>query len=376
MNILDPMQSPDLRSLRLGFYKLVYIRPTQLCPARCRHCSARAEPGAGLTTSLEQLSEWVPSIASLPGLEWIGVEGGEPFFVLPQLCSILQAADACGVSASVVTNAYWAVDGRRAEDILSSLPRIQLMIISADEFHAEHIPLGRVVHAVRAARGFVDRVAVQTCAGPGYPRFLASFREEAGEELWKRLEIIEAPLAFVGRATESGIMARPESSAELPDAACFFLGTPVVREDGAFIACCQQDVVLSPRPTIFHLGNIKDAGAANFKTRVDADIYFQTLRVFGPKAIAEAALKHDWGWRPRTYLRDHNCDLCMDLAAHPRVVDGFRKVFDTPEYWRKLALGRSVIYGEPLSELLGEKSGIDRNTRASCTNVCDDFMPN
>jgi hypothetical protein len=347
MNILDPLQAPGLRSLRFGFYRLVYIRPTQVCPARCRHCSARAEPGLGDTPSLERLAPWVQSVLAVPGVEWIGIEGGEPFAALPQLRFVLRAARDRGVSTSVVTNAYWAADERRAGKTLDALPRIQLLIVSADEFHEEFIPLRRIVHLLRAARGRVDRLAVQTCVGPGYAQFLERFRGEAGEELWEGLEMIEAPLAYLGRAKDDGIMEAPRASKEYPDAPCLFLGTPVMREDGVFVACCQQEVVLDRRPAFYHLGSLTEKTAAEFKAFVDADVFFQTLRVFGPGAVAAAAERHDWGWTPRTYQQDNPCDLCQDLTAHPRVIEGFRKASDTPEYRNRLALIRSVLYEEP-----------------------------
>jgi hypothetical protein len=39
----------------------------------------------GLTADINNLKEWVPQLASLPGTEWFGIEGGEPFIVIPQL---------------------------------------------------------------------------------------------------------------------------------------------------------------------------------------------------------------------------------------------------------------------------------------------------
>jgi hypothetical protein len=354
MRILDLSHYPFFRQSRFGFYQLVYIRPTQICPARCRHCSARAKPGAGSTASLEMLAGWVPAVVSIPGIKWVGLEGGEPFCVLQQLNLILELAHKNGISTSVVTNAYWATDELKATRILQSLPRINFLVISADEFHEEYIPLQRVIAAYKAAKSQVDYLAVQTCVGPDYPQFMARFQEQAGEELWESIDIIESPLAFIGRARESGIMERPLPVSELPDGSCLFLGTPVLRENGEFIACCQQEVVLSSHPTIFHMGNLDASGAERFKSYVSSDVYFQTLRVFGPKAIAEAALKFNWGWRPRRYQRDNLCELCMDLSGNKQVVDGFRDTFNTPEYRKKLALGRSLIFAEQLSTILQE----------------------
>jgi hypothetical protein len=159
--------------------------------------------------------------------------------------------------------------------------------------------------------------------------------------------VIETHLQYIGRAQETGIMDRPEYDGELPDAPCIFLGTPVLREDGQFIACCQQDAVLSDPPNVYHLGNLKESSPLDLKAFVDEDVYFQTLRIFGPKAIAQAALKFGWNWTPRAYQRDNICDLCSHLTSNRQVVEGFRHRFNTTEYKRKLMLGRSVLYSEP-----------------------------
>ncbi len=348
MDIYDLIQSSDLKHLRFGFYKLVYIRPTQFCPASCRHCSARSSPGTQRTAEVERLEKWVTSITDLPEVEWIGVEGGEPFAAPAQLEMILQVAQERGVFTSVLTNAYWAKDERRAREVLKNYPKINFLIISADEFHEEYIPLSRVVAALRAARDYVDRLGVQICAGPEYPTFRERFDCLAGDDLLESVDIIEVPLQYIGRAQESGVIHRPAESDELPEAICNFLGTPVLREDGVFVACCQQDAVLSSQPNLFQLGNLDDCDALALKSRVDADVYLQTLRVFGPKAIAEAAIKHQWGWEPRSYQQGNICELCLHLASDQQVVEGFREAFNTPEYHDTLALGRSILFDEPL----------------------------
>jgi len=351
MNIIDWIQRSELRRLRYGFYKLIYIRPTAFCPASCRHCSARSGPSVQRTSNVEMLKKWVSSVISLPGVEWVGMEGGEPFAVPTQLELILRMAHQAGIATSVLTNAFWAIDMQRAREVLEKLPKIDFLIISADEFHEEYIPLSRVVVALRAAREYVIRLGVQICVGPGYPAFRERFERLAGNDLLASIDIIETPLQYIGRAKESGIMGDPEYVNELPEGACLFLGTPVLREDGIFVACCQQEAVLEKRPNLFQLGNLDKHNAQEFKDLVDTDVYFQTLRVFGPKMIAETAIQYHWGWEPRPYLKGYDCDLCMHLASHPKVVEGFRHALDTPEHRKKLALGRSVIYNEPLSNV-------------------------
>ena len=348
MDIVDLLQQSELRHLRFGFHKLVYIRPTQFCPASCRHCSARSDPSTQHTADVAMLEKWVTAISSMPELEWIGVEGGEPFAAPAQLEVILRIAAAHGVQRSVLTNAYWAKDEHRAREVLSNYPKINFLIISADEFHDEFIPLSRVVAALRAAQGRVDRLGVQMCMGPEYQSFREKFDRLAGTELLENIEIIETPLQYIGRAVDTQIMEQPQDSHELPDSICHFLGTPVLREDGTLVACCQQDAVLSKQPNLFQLGNLNRFAADELLSGVDSDVYFQTLRVFGPKRIAQVAVERGWGWEPKSYLQGNVCELCMHLASNQQVVDGFRAQFDTPKYRKALALGRSILFDEPM----------------------------
>ena len=141
------------------------------------------------------------------------------------------------------------------------------------------------------------------------------------------------------------------------------LGTPVIQEDGTLVACCQSDVVQGRERTALLLGDLNEGTLAEFMARVDADVYLQTLRVYGPQVIAREAARQNWRWRPRAYEVENICDLCRDLAADRRVVDGFRVLHDTPQYRRELALMRVVRYGEiqPLESI--KQGGVPRSLR-------------
>ena len=348
MNISEYIQISDLRHLRYGFYKLIYIRPTQLCPAKCRHCSANSGPDVGKSAPINILQHWVRSICEIEQLEWIGVEGGEPFVALPQLRLILDIANSFGKKTSVLTNAIWAENMHIAELVIKKLPRISYLLISADEFHQEFIPLERVINALKIGREYCDRIGVQLCVGPGYSAFLQQFLAYAGDEITPDVDLIETPLQYVGRAKSTGCAPTPEFTQTLPEGPCIFLGTPVVRENGSFVACCQQDVVLGNDPDMFHLGNLTNFTARELMAKVDSDIYLQTLRIFGPSFIANVAQENGWNWKPKEYVCGLICDLCCDLANHPDVVEKFRNTYNSPNYLASLTLGRHLLYDEKL----------------------------
>lgn len=340
------MSAPDLLALRYGFYKLVYITPTRFCPSRCRHCCIDAGPEQTLTASADELRRWVRSVGDAGPVEWLGIQGGEPFAIVDELRAMLEAARDAKLPAAVVTNGGWATSPRAARDVLGSLPRISLLVVSADEFHEEFVPLRSVRHALEAGLACAERTEMQICEGPGHAAFMARLEEAVGRDLLSQAPITLAELGCTGRAAASGVASPPERTEEWPQGRCLFLGTPVIREDGTFVACCQPDVVTGDGPSPLRLGRMSDGSVARFLEQVDRDVYLQTLRVYGPRAVAVEASAHDWGWAPRRYARGIVCDLCRHLAACPGVFRAFRERHDNAEYRRELALARLAAYGE------------------------------
>ena len=340
------MTLDDLLGLRHGFYKLVYVRSTRRCPLQCRHCCASSGPSAGIGARPEQLRRWAESIGKLEAAVCMGIEGGEPFVALDALRAALDAASRAGLSTAVLTSAFWADDPHAATRILRSLPRISSLIISADEFHEEFVPLSTVAHAIEVGLEHADHVGIQICLGGDKDAFMERLHDEIGEDLLSETDILMTILQYTGRATTTGVAERPAEVEGLPEGRCPFLGTPVIREDGVFVACCHQEVVLGDGPALLHLGNVDEMDVAEFMAQVDSDVYLQTLRVYGPKAIALEAMEKGWGWRPRAYREGDICDLCRDLTARPELVARFQREHGDPDYRRELALARLMAYSE------------------------------
>ena len=322
------------------------MRPTQICPLKCDHCSANSGPDTGQTASVDELRCWVKSVCKTKKVEWIAIEGGEPFAVPKQLHTLLQVVNECCISSAVLTSGFWAQSLRRAERVLANLPSISLLMLSVDEFHQRQIPIQFIGNAIEAGLKYANKVIIQICIQPDDESFLSYIKKELGVRLYSQIGIITVPLQPSGRALTTGVMPEPEITTQILDYPCLFLGTPVVREDGVFVACCQQDVVLRDNPSLFHFGNLNEQSAEELMNRIDADPYIQTLRVFGPHRIAELAIEHNWGWKPKSYRKNNICDVCRDLSSHHGVVKGFYKLSASKHYKRLLAASRLILYGE------------------------------
>lgn len=219
-------------------------------------------------------------------------------------------------------------------------------MVSADKFHQEQIPVKRVRLALEAALEWAETVVLQVCLEKE-SNFLENLYRDIGEKLISQIGVIVVPLQFSGRARVTGVASKPPSQKELPDNPCIFLGTPVVREDGLFVACCQQDVVLIDKQSALHLGNLKFEDASTLMRKADQDVYIQTLRVYGPRPIADFAIKFGYSWHPKkVYSKNCICDLCRELSVRSDIVEGFRKARNNDKYWREINVARLILYQE------------------------------
>jgi len=340
------MTSEEFLALRFSFFKVVNIQLTRRCPLKCRHCAVDAPGGKLAAADPAHLRRWVADVSEARSVEWLAVSGGEPFAAVTELGAVLGAATEHGLSTQVATSGFWAGSARAARDTLLNIPAISFLIVSTDEFHEEFVPLPTVVRAIEAGLASAGHVGVQITVGPDHDAFMQRLCDRMGTELLRQVDIIEVPLRWSGRAKSTGVAQAPAKDTRLPEGYCLMLAAPVIREDGALVACCHSDLVQGREQTALYLGNLKDTTLAEFMARVDSDVYLQTLRVYGPQAIAREAMGRNWGWRPRAYEAENICDLCRDLAVNRLVVEGFRTTHDNPQYRRELALMRLVRYGE------------------------------
>jgi organic radical activating enzyme len=87
-------------------------------------------------------------------LRMVSLTGGEPFLLPKLLCEALSYSYERGFKTEVVTNCFWAESGKEAEEKLGSLVDLGLDMIniSADDFHQEFIPFSYVRNCYEAAK--------------------------------------------------------------------------------------------------------------------------------------------------------------------------------------------------------------------------------
>jgi hypothetical protein len=110
---------------------------TYACNFECDHCFLYCRPDAKGTFTIQQITDVLNEGHKLGTVEWIFLEGGEPFLFYPLLTESIKRARDMNFKVGVVTNAYGASSHADAELWLRPLADAGLnsLSISNDTFH-------------------------------------------------------------------------------------------------------------------------------------------------------------------------------------------------------------------------------------------------
>ena len=161
------------------------------CTSECDHCFVWGSPETPGVMSLSQIRELLREAAIYGAVDFIYLEGGEPFLFYPIMVKAAEEAKKVGFKVGIVTNAYWATSQVNAEEWLRPLVGIDDLSASADLYHCDVIAAPEVQRAVRAARKLSIPVNILSAIPPG----------EKGEKLTiAGVEVGYCGLMYKGRA--------------------------------------------------------------------------------------------------------------------------------------------------------------------------------
>jgi len=135
---------------------------TYKCNALCRHCYFNAGPTRTEKMNRNDVLNYLDQATDLSTLRMISFTGGEPFLQPDLLREAVSYAVDRGFKTEVVTNCFWADSKETAETQLSSLARAGLDVInlSADDFHQEFIPFSYVKSGYEAAKSLGLKITI------------------------------------------------------------------------------------------------------------------------------------------------------------------------------------------------------------------------
>ena len=127
---------------------------TMACTGRCRHCSEGDHDGCSGHIDAEIAAEAVRKICAHYPIASLMTFGGEPLLYPDAVCTIHKTASALGITKrQLITNGFFSKRRERIEEVARALADsgINSLLLSADAFHQETIPLEPVIFFAECA---------------------------------------------------------------------------------------------------------------------------------------------------------------------------------------------------------------------------------
>jgi len=233
-----------IRTVR-GASTLLFI--TDRCPVGCAHCSVdsrRDSPTVSDYPLFEQIVDW---LCTQPGLQVVGVSGGEPFVERRGLSLVARRVHEAGRRLVIYTSGTWAVGSAPPPWIQRVLDVTSTVYLSTDAFHAAGVPDGRYVRAARAIAASDAWIVVQVIDQDGMVERARHLLELAfGSRFDEYAEIRPTRALTAGRGEQVFIRKAQARGADF--GRCTMVASPMVRYDGVVTACCNESVIMGHGP--------------------------------------------------------------------------------------------------------------------------------
>ena len=304
----------NLTPIRLG------LLLTYRCNAYCRHCYFNAGPSRKEEISRHQVFKYIDQAADFSTLKMISLTGGEPFLLPELLREALSYASDRGLKTEVVTNCSWAESGETAMDQLSILADAGLDIvnISADDFHQEFIPFNHVRNCYEAAREVGLKITI-LCSVAKSSRLTA-------EKVVKFLGDENIYILRGGRRPPSNAYSMAVETAFIPAGRGSHIprGEWVIGHDSTTGPCSHvlRDIAIEPSGWVLpccsaaglikslKLGNLRMSPLSRIIERANKRKIFDILVRKGPQEL----LYIEGGEATGNYV--NKCHLCYDALLH------------------------------------------------------------
>lgn len=175
--------------------KGVHFLLTYRCDSECDHCFVWGSPSATGVMKFKDILTILSEAKKLNTVDYISVEGGEPFLFYPIAMKTMREAVKLGFRVELLSNCYWATSVEDAVEWL--LPVAETgnteLSLSTDLFHADSWEMEEFRNAVKAAKKLGISIAILSVK---YPRSKVPCPSEI-----EGTEVGLSELMYRGRAT-------------------------------------------------------------------------------------------------------------------------------------------------------------------------------
>jgi len=282
---------------------------TRCCSAQCAHCGSSAVEPDGTFIALDLAERCLSCLPAL-GLSSFHLTGGEPMLYLEKVSELLRIGRAYGLSATMCSNAFWAVDSESARERLARLRDLGLttLLLSTDRFHIRAVPVEAVVIAAREAEtlGIACHVSIPSLVNDWVAiSLLARLRAKT------RARVMMHPAHPIGRGEDlpRNLFAMP-SVEPVP---CPYVGLIEVGVTGA-VSCCPTGTDF-PEDSCIILGNARERDLGEIIEDYRVSSVLCMLAESGPGGMLRLLRDDERGYEfAATAPSRHPCHVCRDLT--------------------------------------------------------------
>jgi MoaA/NifB/PqqE/SkfB family radical SAM enzyme len=119
---------------------------------KCDHCWFECGPEKTAKMTAPQGKNYLTQIKNA-GARWVSFTGGEPFLEYDLLHQLIRFASVLNLKSETVTNCFWGETVAKSKEHLEPLvdAGLDVLNISVDDFHQEHISLDNIKNCYQAA---------------------------------------------------------------------------------------------------------------------------------------------------------------------------------------------------------------------------------
>jgi len=166
--------------------KGVHFLLTYRCDLECDHCFVWGSPKGKGTFSLKQIRNILAEAKKLGTVNYVAIEGGEPFLYYPIMIKTVQEAVNLGFHVEILSNCYWATCPEDAVEWLFPVAEAKNvnLSLSSDLYHGESWEIEEVRNALKAAKVLNIKAGVISVKYPGTEPLPSSEMEGAKVDSW------------------------------------------------------------------------------------------------------------------------------------------------------------------------------------------------
>lgn len=314
---------PSIESLNLfgTAVRSVTIKLNNRCPLRCRHCSvgySEQYPGDNTKITAEKLVDTIRAID--PSIyDMVLLAGGEPSLDPPLVRTAITACEETGLLSAIVTAPVWAPTELTAERFIERIHRMNVLILSYDEYHLDFLDVQNYKRAIHAAARAKIAVVVH----------IVYTDENVRDELKQMLSDVKHLCQFhesrtvpFGNAANDRNVLMSRIKVNTTEDLCRIprgcvLGNALIDESGNVHGCCwSRSVSQSPFSEI-----TDSAGLSAAMARLEERPGFASVRAHGFLDALTPSGKRILMTVVQGQSFAHECDICMRaMEVAPQVL--------------------------------------------------------